>query len=246
MRGILTYHSIDESGSPISVPEATFRSHVRFLASGAVSVVPLTRIADMPVDADAVALTFDDGFANFSSTALPLLRDHQLAATVFVVSEHAGRRNDWGGRAAPGIPVLDLMSWSEIGAAADAGIEIGAHTRTHPDLTTVSAQAMEDEIRGASDRIETELGRRPTSFAYPYGAVNEAAATLAGDAFERSCTTEFRPVSADEVRHRLPRLDAWYFGAPGQLEAWGAPAFRRRLWMRRQARRVRRLIVPRP
>lgn len=243
MRAILTYHSIDESGSPISVSEQTFRSHIRFLASGRVPVVPLARIADLPGDGDAVALTFDDGFTSFSSTALPLLREHRLTATVFVVSDRAGGHNDWGGRVAPGIPTLGLMTWTEIGAAADAGIEIGAHTRTHPDLTALAGSALEDEIRGAGDRIAREVGRRPASFAYPYGAVSDAAAQLAGDAFERSCTTEFRPLHGAEDRRRLPRLDAWYFRAPGQLEGWGAPAFRRRLWMRGQARRVRRLIA---
>jgi hypothetical protein len=45
---------------------------------------------------------------------------------------------------------------------------------------------------------------------------------------------------------RLPRLDAWYFRDEGQLEQWGTPAFRRRLWLRAQGRRVRRLISPGP
>jgi len=243
MRAILTYHSIDDSGSPISISEHTFRSHLRFLASGTVSVVPLARLADTPPDRDAVALTFDDGFANFSSAALPLLREHRFDATVFVVSDRAGERNDWGGRAAPGIPTLGLMTWSEIAGALEAGVEIGAHTRNHPDLTTLSAAAMEDEIGGSVRRIEAELGRRPGSFAYPYGAVNAAAASLAGGAFERCCTTELRPLSSGDDRCRLPRLDAWYFRVPGQLESWGAPGFRRRLWVRRQARRVRRLIA---
>src|SRR5690606_37701023 len=60
MRAILTYHSIDESGSPISVSREAFRAHVRWLASGAVKVRPLAELVDARDGGDAVAITFDD------------------------------------------------------------------------------------------------------------------------------------------------------------------------------------------
>jgi peptidoglycan/xylan/chitin deacetylase (PgdA/CDA1 family) len=72
MRAILTYHSIDDSGSPISVAPEEFRAHVRWLGSGAVRVVPLAKLVTLPPDDDAVALTFDDAFENFSTIAAPL------------------------------------------------------------------------------------------------------------------------------------------------------------------------------
>ena len=75
MRAILTYHSIDSSGSPVSVSEETFRAHARFLGSGRVSVGPLADLPSLPDEEDAVALTFDDGFLNFSMLAMPLLSD---------------------------------------------------------------------------------------------------------------------------------------------------------------------------
>ena len=243
MRAILTYHSIDSSGSPVSVSEETFSAHARFLGSGRVGVVPLADLPALPDEEDAVALTFDDGFLNFSRLAMPLLVDLGLPATVFVVSDAVGTTNAWGGREVPGIPTLPLMGWKELHSVRDAGFEIGAHTRHHPDLTTVSGEQLEDETAGCVDRISSELGERPHSFAYPYGAVNEAVARHSRRLFERSVTTELRPLAPDEDTALLPRLDAWYFRGPGALEGWGTSSFRRRLWIRAQGRRVRALVT---
>lgn len=242
MRAILTYHSIDSSGSPISVSADAFRAHVRFLSSGTVPVVPLADLQSAATD-KAVALTFDDAFVNFADVALPLLRDHALPATLFVVSDCVGTTNAWGGKPSPGIPTLPLMSWDQVGAATSSGVEIGAHTRRHPDLTTVDASRLVDETEGCADAIVARTGQRPASFAYPYGALNDAAVDAARRVYRRSCTTDFRAVGAAEDPALLPRLDAYYFREPGVLEQWGNPAFRRRLWLRAQGRRVRRFLT---
>ena len=98
MRAILTYHSIDDSGSPISVAPEEFRAHVRWLSSGLVRVVPLAELVTLPPEEEAVAITFDDAFQNFASVAAPLLYEHGLPATLFVVSGRVGRDNAWGDR----------------------------------------------------------------------------------------------------------------------------------------------------
>lgn len=239
MRGILTYHTVDASRSAISVDEEVFRRHAAWLASGAVHVCSLAELLAQPTEADAVALTFDDGFVTFVDRAWPLLRDHGLNATVFVVSDHAGGTNAWGGRAAAGIPTLPLMGWDTLGRLAEAGVELGAHTRTHRDLRGASPAELEDELEGSAERIACETGRRPSSFAYPFGLVDAAAAAAVARVYARACTTALRPLGPREDAHRLPRLDAYYLRAPGQLERWGAPAFRRYLSVRAAARAVR-------
>jgi len=243
MRAILTYHSIDSSGSPVSVSGETFAAHAGFLASGRVKVLPLADLASAPDSEDAVALTFDDGFRSFATQAMPLLRDRALPATVFVVSDAVGGSNAWGGRDAPGIPRLALMDWNELEAVSAAGFEIGAHTRRHPYLTTLSHSQLEDETAGCVERIFAELGQRPDRFAYPYGDVNESVARVARDVFSQSVTTDFRPLADGDDAALLPRLDAWYFRREGALEDWGSAAFRRRLWIRAQGRRVRELMT---
>jgi peptidoglycan/xylan/chitin deacetylase (PgdA/CDA1 family) len=239
LRAILTYHAVDPSRAPICIEEATFRRHVAWLASGRVRVCALADLFAQPPDTDAVALTFDDGFTSFADRAWPLLRDYGLSATVFVVSDHVGGSNAWAGRPAPGIPTLPLMTWEALGRLGEAGVELGAHTRSHRDLRGASPAELEDELTGCVERIAGETGCRPSSFAYPYGVVDTAAAAAAARLYRRACTTVLRLVEPHEDIYRLPRLDAYYFRDPGRLERWGTPAFHRHLRVRAAARTVR-------
>lgn len=239
MRAILTYHSIDPSGSVISVSERIFRKHVEWLARGPVAVVPLGEIASVAEDKDAVALTFDDGFGSFSDVAAPLLREAGLPATVFVVTDRVGRTNEWGGEPDDAVPTLPLMDWTEIGSLAGDGFEIGSHTRTHARLPALEERRVADELVGSAEEIERRTGRRPRSFAYPFGAVDRSSAEAAAREYERACTARLAPLGVDDVAHRLPRLDAYYFRRSGQLEGWGSPVFRGRLRVRRCLRALR-------
>lgn len=245
MRAILTYHSIDESGSPISVDPRAFRRHMEFLAKGRPHVVPLADVAAANAADESIALTFDDAFANFEQFAAPLLEDLGLPATVFVVTDHVGGHNDWGtpGIAHGDVPTLPLMSWDALALLAQRGVEIGAHTRSHPHLTSLSPVALADEVDGCAERIQSHIGTRPTSFAYPYGDVDHRVVAAVRHTYMRACTTELRALEVGDDCLRLARIDAYYLRAPRTLEQWGTPAFQRRLWFRAQARRVRRLVA---
>lgn len=242
MRGILTYHSIDESGSPISVTAARFASHMRWLASSAVRVVPLAEIASVPDGTDAVAITFDDAFTNFATLAAPVLLDYMFPATLFVVTSHVGNTNAWGGQSDDSVPRLSLLRWDELAALASRGITLGAHGRTHCALDSVSASQVEDEIAGSAADLETRTGTRPISFAYPYGLVNGVAAACVRECYAWGCTTALRILSQSEDAALLPRVDAYYLRPPGRLEAWGTARFARRLRARALARGVRRRV----
>ena len=239
MRAILTYHSLDPSGSAISVAPAEFRRHVAWLASGRVPVVSLERLLALPDTSAAVALTFDDAFANFGEVAAPLLREHGLPATLFVVSDHVGGTNRWGGTADPRVPELPLLDWPALGRLAEQGITLGGHTRRHPHLTRCTEAQLLDELAGGAERMVKELGQRPVEFAYPYGDVNPAVAQAVGRVFTRAVTTELRAVAPADDPLLLPRLDMFYLRQAGALEAYGSARFAGTMWMRAQARRVR-------
>lgn len=240
MRAILTYHSLDDSGSPISVPPAVFAEHAAWLRSGGIMVTTIPDLVALPPSADAVAVTFDDGFANFATEAATRLDG--LPVTIFVVSDHAGRTNRWADRDAPGIPTLPLLDWAALGRLAESGLTLGAHTRTHPDLAALSRQQVDDELAGCAETIRAETGVRPQQFAYPYGSTTPAVVEIAGRHFAWSVTTELRALGLTEQASELPRLDMYYFRRPGQLEAWGTTAFRMGLSARRLLRAGRRIV----
>ena len=242
-RAILTYHSLDESGSPISVTPAAFAGHVKSLASGRVRVLPLedlwTEVHSGADAGDAVAITFDDGFANFADHAAPLLREHGLPSTVFVVSRCVGRTNAWSGRDEPGIPTLPLLDWNALGRLRDGGVSIGGHTRNHRHLDRLGTTEIVDEVVGGRDEIIAALGDAPRCFAYPYGAVSEAASECVAQTFQLGVTTQMRTLSSEDRAPRLPRLDAYYLRGANDLDAWGSMRFRTHVRLRAAIRSVR-------
>jgi peptidoglycan/xylan/chitin deacetylase (PgdA/CDA1 family) len=243
MKAILTYHSVDDSGSVISIRPSDFRRHVAWLASGQVRVVPLDQLAAIPEGEHAVAITFDDGVASFGDVAAPLLLEHGLPATLFVVADAVGTTNVWRGIGDAGIPVWRLLDWHELGRLAQAGITIGAHTCTHPHLTTLPSDAVEQEIVSSKARLASELGVAPTTFAYPYGSYDRVARDAVARHFRYACSTELRMLSSSDDVALLPRLDSYYFKAPNTLELFGTRRFRARLGLLASARNVRRTLT---
>jgi peptidoglycan/xylan/chitin deacetylase (PgdA/CDA1 family) len=239
MKAILTYHSVDESASVISVSEATFRRHVHWLASGRVRVVPLASLATEPEEHDAVAITFDDGLESFGRIAAPLLRDHGLPATLFVVTDAVGTTNVWRGRGDAGIPVFPLLDWDALGLLTAYGVALGAHTCTHPDLATLDPAAAEREIVASKSRLARELGVDALTFAYPYGSVTTPARDVVKREFRVGVTTRLATLAPHDDPALLPRLDSYYLREPGTLEAWGTTRFRMRLGLLAGARSVR-------
>jgi peptidoglycan/xylan/chitin deacetylase (PgdA/CDA1 family) len=205
--------------------------------------VSLEEIARLPSGADAIAITFDDGFVNFGTIAWPLLKEHNLPATLFVVSEHVGKKNTWKAPQFPDVPQMSLLDWRALGRMAQSGLSIGSHTRHHPDLRSLSDEELVDEIEGAATRIETETGVRPVTFSYPFGCYNERVVAAVRAAHSLACTTKLRALGRREDPLRLPRLDAYYFQRPGQLEGWGTLAFHRYLWVRANGRRLRHALA---
>ncbi len=186
MIGILTYHSIDDSGSVVSIRPDVFRRQAEWLATGEVRVVPLDDICRVPPEADAVALTFDDGFENFASMAWPELRKRNLPATLFVVPDHVGRTNAWAGANGRKIPELSLLDWEDLGRLAEEGVRLGSHTLTHADLSRLDASRLDDEIAGSAERIRRETGADPGAFAYPFGRFSPAAVDAVRQVYPRA------------------------------------------------------------
>lgn len=240
MRGVLTYHSIDNSGSVISISEGTLRSHLRWLASRDVLVAPLESLHQVPVDRHAVAITFDDGFQNFADIAWPLFKNDHMPVTVFVVTQRVGTNNAWGGRDERGIPTLPLMTWQTIRNLVDEGLTLGSHGRTHARLPTLDDGALADEIRGSADDIERATSVRPKTICFPFGEFDERSVALARANYEVAVTTELAILPDVPDLHRLPRLDAFYYRDVTRLERWGSRSFERHLAVRRFARNVKR------
>lgn len=211
---VLTFHSIDESGSVISTNRETFRRQMKFLREAEYNVVSLKKLAKgLKENADfspkTIVLTFDDGFRNFYTEAFPVLEEHGFVATIFLVTDYCGKLNDWEGNWAMSKP-QELLSWSEIEELSKRGIEFGAHTLTHPNLTKISAKEIEREIAESKAAIEEHLGVEAATFAYPYGIFNEQVKQIVQNYFKAAVSTDLGKVKAGNDIYALKRLDSFY------------------------------------
>jgi peptidoglycan/xylan/chitin deacetylase (PgdA/CDA1 family) len=210
---ILTYHSLDNSGSVISMPPGRFRKQMEFLAASPIPVVPLEQVLLRP---NCVAITFDDGFCNFLDRAAPILESLRLPATVFVVSGYCGGWNNWPSQPS-GVPNLPLMNWQDL-RSLPPPISVGAHTETHPHLTALTEAECERELRDCQDRIEQHTGKRVRTFSYPYGSRSDSVMTVAGRHFDFAAGTSLRLLSPRSCPLNLPRIDAYYLRGGFSLE----------------------------
>lgn len=125
-----------------------------------------------PLPPRPLLLTFDDGYASLDEFAFPVLRRHGFTAIVFLVTGQIGGTNAWDERR--GSVSHRLLSAAQIRSWARAGIEFGAHSRSHVDLTHHETD-LAAEVAGSAADLEQLLEHRGTSFSYPGGWVDEAA-----------------------------------------------------------------------
>lgn len=134
-----------------------------------------------------VGLTFDDGFRDFLYNALPVLDKVGFTATVFVVGGKLGGENDWEHDIEPR-PRLELLEAEEVREVAERGMEIGAHSMTHPSLPGLEAGILEEEVAGSRRVLGELLGEPVEGFCYPYGDLDEVAVEAVGRAgFSYAC-----------------------------------------------------------
>jgi peptidoglycan/xylan/chitin deacetylase (PgdA/CDA1 family) len=218
---ILTYHSIDDSGSVISTSPEHFRRQMRQLREASCRVISLEGLAaavrerrDLP--ANTVAITFDDGYESVHSEAFPILGEYGFPATVFLVTGRCGRPSPWNANTRKIGPAL-LVSWESVEEMARGGIDFGSHTVTHPDLTRLRADAVQKEIRDSKRTIEDRLGQAVTAFAYPFGRSTAAVRVGVELEYKCACSARLGAVSRDAALFRLRRIDMHYFSSEARF-----------------------------
>jgi peptidoglycan/xylan/chitin deacetylase (PgdA/CDA1 family) len=211
---ILTYHSIDTSGSVISTKPEVFRSQMEHLSENGYQVVTLNHLIRELTKSDSdltktVAITFDDGFQNFYTSAFPVLEEYGFKATVFLVTDFCGKTNDWAGNPKD-FPLSKVLSWTEIRELNKHGIEFGGHTLTHPDLTKIPEFQLEKEIKDSKAQIEDSIGCEVTTFAYPFGKFNAKVKETVEKSYEAACSVTLGKVHQGSDFFGLERVDAYY------------------------------------
>ncbi|OYY75091.1 MAG: polysaccharide deacetylase [Gammaproteobacteria bacterium 28-57-27] len=137
-----------------------------------------------------VGLTFDDGYLNTLDNAAPVLKKLGFSATCYAVSQRLGGHNDWD--AAMGVPQKPLMNAVQLRAWVAAGMEVGAHTRNHLDLTTLDDDTAREEVTRCKHELEEASGADVRHFCYPYGRFNPSHMHFVREAGYQTATTTQR------------------------------------------------------
>lgn len=211
---ILMYHSVDRRCADayrrwMVLPEE-FQRHMEYLASNSYSPIPISALTSFlqsskPLPARTVAITFDDGLRDFLTGAVPILQRYNFPATLYAVSGCVGQTSQWLGSVGEGGRAM--LNWPELRDISSAGIEIGAHSVSHPQLDILGPAKADAEIRGSKLALEDQLGHAVQSFAYPHGYASRTTRRLVREAgFTSACRVRHALASTAEDVFALSRI----------------------------------------
>jgi len=160
-----------------------------------------------------IGISFDDGYQNNLINAAPVLRKYGFSATCYIVSGSIGSSNTWD--LDKKITQRPLMTKNEITKWLSLGMDIGAHTKTHIDLTNVSESTAKKEILGCKVDLENIFDVTIYDFCYPFGYLNETVSNIAKKAGYLSATTMKRGrVNPKSNPLKLPRIPITHHTLP--------------------------------
>jgi peptidoglycan/xylan/chitin deacetylase (PgdA/CDA1 family) len=179
---IIVYHNVrpkyfgeSEYQDNFDITPEMFETHLRYFKDQGYTPILFRDFAnylnfgsvDMPPR--PIILTFDDGWENQYTYALPILKKYSNKATFFVFTGAIGKPH--------------YLSWTELEEMVSSGNDVGSHSMTHPFLTQVADEnKLRSEIADSKKIIEDRLGIIVDVFAYPFGQYNDEIVSLVKDA----------------------------------------------------------------
>ena len=207
---ILMYHEIahpTETRSRLAVSPENFAAQLGYLRSAGFTTLTAAELSARlatragPLPDRPIVLTFDDGYADFHRRAMPVLAQHGFTATLFVTTgweQDACLRQSAPGR---------MLNRTQLAEVATAGIELGGHTFSHPQLDQLPEQLVRHELCSSKRWLEDEIGLAVPGLAYPFGYSSALVRQVAREAgYRYAHAVDNRTTSADADLFQQPRL----------------------------------------
>lgn len=210
---VLMYHSVAPDGTECNawtITKSTFRDHMQQIADRGYTVVaPSDLVSGQPLPEKAVMITFDDGYTDNFTNAMPILKEFGYKAVVALITSCMETSDGafW-------------MDWEMCRQAAQDGtLELGVHTHaTHkyPGILRHEGETREEyearlfpDLELAISLIEEHTGTTPLHFAYPQGNVDEWAVDFINDHFPVTVTSYEGVNDPAEGFHHLKRYNVY-------------------------------------
>ena len=237
---VLMYHKIPDAPlatkHQVYVTKERFEKHLAYFKQR--KLTPITfadylkyASGELPLHAfpaRPIILTFDDGYLDNYTNLLPLMQRYGYRGVLYLLGDAEVRYNRWDVDADPTEPRSDIMSPEQKQAFVAAGWEIGAHTLSHPRLTTLPLPEAVAEITQSKTALEAALHTKIVSFAYPFGDLNEAvknAVRAAG--FGLGVATDTGGLSIEADRMQVFRVNMFPNESRSSLFKKTSPWYRR-------------------
>ena len=212
---ILMYHKVGEpvlskGDTFLNVSAEDFAKQMRLLKRWGYTARTFGEVlgawtTQKPLPPRTFVITFDDGYVNNLTHALPVLQQHGFTSTCYAVSQLLGKTNAWD--IPTGIAQVPLMTAAQLQQWVDGGQQVGAHTRNHVHLPDISAEECAKEIAMGRQELEASAASTVAHFCYPYGDFNaETRAAVGAAGFESATTTRRGRCRAGDAMLELPRV----------------------------------------
>ncbi len=216
----------------VTSPDA-FEAQMTYLAEQRFRVCGISEFVEGRAESSSRAtlgLTFDDAFQELLTFAVPVLRRLGFRATVYVPTAFIGGSSRWLERA--GESNRPVLGGDELRELASNGIELGAHSHTHPALDVLPISEARAEVEKSKDVLEDVIGLPVHSFAYPFGYENAAVrAVVAAAGYSSACRVNYSLSTVEEDVYGLSRLPV---AGDLSLETFGELVHgRRSLWLQK-------------
>jgi peptidoglycan/xylan/chitin deacetylase (PgdA/CDA1 family) len=202
---VLMYHSVspyDEDPHEVTITPERFERHMRWLRGRGLRGVSMAELLSARAKGRSrgmVGLTFDDGYQDFVTYAMPILQRYGFTATTFVLAGRLGGHNAWD---SPG-PYKALLTADQVCQAAQDGMEIASHGLDHVSLLKADDTQLSAETVRSRAILQELLGKQIRGFCYPWGDLDARvlkAVRAAGFDYACACLP-----SAAIGRHAIPR-----------------------------------------
>jgi peptidoglycan/xylan/chitin deacetylase (PgdA/CDA1 family) len=192
----------------LAVPPGLLTEQLGALTDAGYRLVGMSEALDL-LDAGSteklVAVTFDDGYRNFLTAGVPILRKAGAGATLYASVGHLGAQARWLGRWAPDFG--PMLTWGELAEVAEAGVEIGNHGLIHHPLDVLPGGQLRREVVRSHQELEQRLQLPVRSFAYPHGYHSRRVrGVVASTGHDNATEVGRRLHTPGEKRFAIPRL----------------------------------------
>ena len=202
---VLSYHSINNNNSPISLKINFFENQLKYLKKKGYKNIDFNEIEKK--ENKTIIITFDDGYKDIFYNALPILKKYNFKATCFLVTNFIGEFNNWDKKKID-YKKKELMNEKDINEWISNGMSIGSHSHYHSDLTKISEENLFYELDFSKKLLEDKFNNNNNILCYPYGKVNEKVYSSVKKIYDKALTTNRSRYDTNiHDTHLIPRID---------------------------------------